>query len=478
MLTHEQEETETTLSQEEVLSSGLMPDDNLWVNADEGDTPEAPVNETEIPLAENDAETDTLVERYFSNVRRYALLSREEERALWRRIAHWQARRRRVLYTSPIALPTLSRVKDQVEHEALSLDQVFHDVGATASQQAVQRTRLEEAVVDLQDLGMRLHDLAAHSRSPASALQRRALRHERTTLWQQWMATCEALQLHPHVYESMHAALDLGHHTQPDDPALQAAHSAWAHAQRKLEQDKTQMMQANLRLVIHIAKRYRNRGIPFLDLIQEGNIGLMRALDKFEPQRGLKFVTYAYWWIRQAIGRAVAEQHRTIRLPVHVTERTNKLRAASEQLWQVHGREPSVQELSAVLGWTAAEIENLRSAVQPITRLHQPISEDGDEPAWLLKDTQAPKLEALLAEAHLHRHLLACLASLPEREALILRLRYGLESEHPHTLREIGDVLGLSRERIRQIEKQAFEKLRQPRLRAMLADFADVAEDV
>jgi RNA polymerase primary sigma factor len=234
------------------------------------------------------------------------------------------------------------------------------------------------------------------------------------------------------------------------------------------------MIRANLRLVIHIANRYRGRGVAFLDLIQEGNIGLMRALEKFEPQRGLKFVTYAHWWVRQAVSRAVTEQHRTVRLPNHVVDRKNKLRTVTDQLWGLYARPPSVQELSSAMGWSPDEVKALQTAVQPIIRLQHPVADENGVLADLLEDEQALQPEQLLVEEQLHRCLADCLASLTAREAFIVRLRYGLEVEHPHTLQEIAVLLGLSRERVRQLERQAFEKLRQPHRSARLADFATV----
>jgi RNA polymerase sigma factor (sigma-70 family) len=231
-------------------------------------------------------------------------------------------------------------------------------------------------------------------------------------------------------------------------------------------------MQANLRLVIHIAMHFRNRGLPVLDLIQEGNLGLMRAVDKFEPRRGLKFVTYAHWWIRQAISRALSEQHRTVRLPSHVIERQSKLRAATTTLWQRHGHAPSPQELSAALGWTPEAVEELLITVQPIAQLQQPITDDGTALQDILEDTQTPQPEVLVAAAQMRRGVRAYLGHLTEREALIVRLRYGLDAYEPQSLQEIGDVLGLSRERVRQIEKQAFAKLRQLPQSAGLAELA------
>jgi RNA polymerase sigma factor (sigma-70 family) len=322
-------------------------------------------------------------------------------------------------------------------------------------------------VQDLQDIAQVLQSTALQAISTG-----RTLRRAYMELWQQWCKTWEALGLHPQVYDTLHKRLTTAYAAQPHDVRLRASYRAWQLANERLSQVKAAMIRANLRLVIHVANRYRGRGVPFLDLIQEGNIGLMRALEKFEPSRGLKFVTYAHWWVRQAISRAITEQYRTVRLPNHIGERKNKLRGAMERLWGQHGRPPTSDELSVALGWTREEVEELQTAVQPVMRLQQPLAEDGGTLADILEDDQAPRPDELLAEDQLQRCLASCLASLTEREAFILRLRYGLESEQPHTLQEIADLLNLSRERVRQLERQAFDKLRQPHRSAMLADFA------
>jgi RNA polymerase primary sigma factor len=243
-------------------------------------------------------------------------------------------------------------------------------------------------------------------------------------------------------------------------------------AQQRETAGKAEMMRANLRLVIHVANRYRGRGVAFPDLIQEGNLGLMRALDKFEARRGLKFITYAYWWVRQAIGRAIINQYRTVRVPNHVVERKHKLHTAEERLWSQSGRPPTVDELSAALGWTTQDIEELNRVTQPILQLHQPGTVNGSPLEEALTDEQIDKPEQIMATSQLQRRVSSCLAALSDREASILRLRYGFESDRPHTLQEIGAMLGLSRERIRQIEQTALEKLRQPQLASLLMDFA------
>jgi RNA polymerase primary sigma factor len=261
--------------------------------------------------------------------------------------------------------------------------------------------------------------------------------------------------------EAMRIALATAWQADPEDPTLHAAYHAWARAQGALDQAKAQMTQANLRLVIHIALRYRHRGVPLLDLIQEGNLGLMRAVDKFEPRRGLRFVTYAHWWIRQAISRAIDEQHRTIRLPSHVGERQHTLRAAATRLEERDGRAPCPAELSIALGWRPEEVEALLRVTQPLVHLQQPLRDAGTTLQDVLVDTETPPPDVLLATEQVRRGVHAGLGQLTAREAFILRLRYGLEACEPQSLQEIGDVLGVSRERVRQLEQQAFAKLRQ-----------------
>ena len=438
---------------QDVIGQALLPDDPSW------EAPAAaPVGDDMAPAHALDAtalDTDQVIAHYFGEVRRFARLNFAEEQVLGRRIARWQRRVRWTLYTAPTALPTLHRLWEQVQQQGIALHEVMQPFATPAPDQADQGGQFMQALLHLQALTARLGHLAGQARS---------------RVWRAWLTTCEALRVQPHVHVALREALEDAWRTQPADPAVQAAYGAWTRAQRALEQAKARMMQANLRLVIHVANRYRHRGVPLLDLIQEGNMGLMRAVDKFEVHRGLKFGTYAHWWIRQAISRALSDQHRTIRLPVHVIERQRKLRTARERLWETQGRAPSVQELSATLKWTPHEVEDLLMATRPLTSLDQPITADGGMLADIVEDLAASQPEARVAEEQVHHRLAACLATLSEREAFIVRLRYGLEAHHPHSLQEIGDILGVSRERIRQLEKQALGKLRQGQCRTLLAE--------
>lgn len=428
----------------------LSPDAEAWVETEEPDIPSA----EETPPA---PESDTLVARYFGEVRQYALLSVAEEHALWAQIEHCKVRGRRALYMSPVALATLTQRGQQA-----------------SAQQDTLRTPCAVALDALTTLHTALQALQTQRRAGSgSAPERRVLREACASHWRQWLAIWEALGLHAGLQAAIQGALDDALHTQPASPALRAASMAWSRAQRALARARERMLQANLRLVIYVAQRYRHRGLPLLDLIQEGNLGLMRALEKFEPQRGLKLSTYAHWWIRQAICRAISVQHRTIRVPEYVVARQATLRAAAATLERLHGRSPSRQELSTALGWTLEEVAALSRAGQPILRLQAPRTEDGTTLLEVVPDGQTLQPEQHLAVAQLHHQMTACLARLPAREAFILRLRYGLEGEEPQTLQAIGARLGRTRERVRQLEGRALATLRQPQQRVLLADFAD-----
>ena len=248
-------------------------------------------------------------------------------------------------------------------------------------------------------------------------------------------------------------------------------------AKRMAEGDdraKSQLSESNLRLVVSIAKRYVGRGMPFLDLIQEGNFGLMKAVEKFDYTKGFKFSTYSTWWIRQSITRAIADQARTIRIPVHMYETINKQKKATRDLFQKLGREPTVEEIAKVMDMPVEKVIDIQKISQDTVSLDTPVGEEEDSTlGTFIQDENAISPSDSASTMMLKEQLMEVLSTLTPREQKVILLRYGIEDGHTRTLEDVGKEFSVTRERIRQIEAKALKKLRQPSRSKRLKDFMD-----
>jgi RNA polymerase primary sigma factor len=421
--------------------------------------------------------TDNIIWSYLKDIGKVSLLTPEEEYEIARKIEEGEREIINLLFKLPQSITELENLQTQLKKGTVSIIDVVKNIDElnyTKKDEEKHRKKAISTINAVKHLFEKKTLLEREVQDP-NCLNKKQLERKLKKVNAKLEATITGLNLTRKVIEEIIGKVEkqIEFLDERERKSAEETFSQIHKIEKDLREVKNRLIQANLRLVINIAKKYLNRGLSFLDLVQEGNMGLMKAAEKYDYQKGYKFSTYSTWWIRQAITRSIADYARTIRVPVHVLETMNKITKVTISLFQELGREPTIEEISKKAGLPVEKVRKImRVSGEPIS-IETPIGDDDSKLGDFIADPKSPSPLNELVKVSLKEEIDKVLATLTPREEKVIRMRLGIGEKTDYTLEEVGEVFGLTRERIRQIEAKALRKLKHPSRRKRLESFLE-----
>ncbi len=421
--------------------------------------------------------TDNIIWAYLRDIGKISLLTPEEEYEIAKKIEEGERKIRSLLFKLPQAVSHLEHLQSQLKKGTVSIIDVVKNIDElnyTKKDEEKHKKRAISLLNTIKNIYEKKKSIEKELASPECA-NRKQLEKRLKKLDEKFEESLASLNLTRKVTEEIMKKIEkeVDFLDEEEKRRVKETFQEISVTEKELREVKNRLIKANLRLVINIAKKYLNRGLSFLDLVQEGNMGLMKAAEKYDYQKGYKFSTYSTWWIRQAITRSIADYARTIRVPVHVLETMNKITKVTISLFQELGREPTIEEIAKKAGLPVEKVRKImRVSNEPIS-IETPIGDDDSKLGDFIADPKSPSPLNELVKSSLKEEIDKVLATLTPREEKVIRMRLGIGEKTDYTLEEVGEVFGLTRERIRQIEAKALRKLKHPSRRKRLESFLE-----
>ena len=421
--------------------------------------------------------TDNIIWSYLKDIGQVSLLTSEEEHMIAKKIEESERTAKNILFELPRAVNELLVIGQQLKEEAINIIDVINNIDEmnyTQKDEEKFKKKTISSIKNIKSLQVKREEIK-NSLKKASASEKKDFEKDLKQVNSKTEDILSNLKLNKKIIVDIinKVARQIKFMDYEEANSVRQKLFELSEIDKKLKTVKNRLVQANLRLVINIAKKYMNRGLSFLDLIQEGNMGLMKAAEKYDYQKGYKFSTYSTWWIRQAITRAIADYARTIRVPVHILETTNKISKVSISLIQELGREPNLEEISLKSGIPLEKVRKIMKVTSGTVSIETPVGDDDSKLADFIADPKASSPFAEFVDISLKEEIDKVLSTLTPREEKVIRMRLGIGEKTDYTLEEVGDVFGLTRERIRQIEAKALRKLKHPSRQKRLESFQE-----